>query len=97
MEPKHERLAYAYEHMAVALQQLGDYEGAFVWHARNLHILENFHAEDRSGILLAYVNKSWAMWKSGALSEISTLLEWVLKEAQEILEKNSEQFLARRV
>lgn len=25
MEPNHERLAYAYEHMAVALQQLGDY------------------------------------------------------------------------
>lgn len=37
------------------------------------------------------------MWKSGALSETSVLLEWVLKEAQEILEKNSEEFLARRV
>ncbi|KAH6621468.1 hypothetical protein B0J18DRAFT_481043 [Chaetomium sp. MPI-SDFR-AT-0129] len=97
MEPNHERLAYAYEHMAVALQQLGDYNGAFIWHARNLHILENFHPEDRAGILLAYVNKSWAMWKSGALSETSVLLEWVLKEAQEILEKNSEEFLACRV
>jgi hypothetical protein len=49
IEENPERLAYAYEHMAVAVQQLGDYETAFVWHGKSLHILENFHAADRSG------------------------------------------------
>lgn len=34
--------------------------------------------------------------ESGALSETSALLERVLKEAQEILEKNSQELLARR-
>ncbi|KAH8907383.1 hypothetical protein BR93DRAFT_977327 [Coniochaeta sp. PMI_546] len=66
LEENPERLAYAYEHMAVAVQQLGDYDTAFLWHGKSLHILENFHAADRSGILLGHVNRSWALWKSGA-------------------------------
>lgn len=97
IEENPERLAYAYEHMAVAVQQLGDYETAFVWHGKSLHILENFHAADKSGILLGHVNKSWALWKFGALDEASRLLELVLVEAQEILEENSEDFQAGRV
>ena len=97
MEENHERLAYSYEHKALALQQLGRYSEAFVWHGMNLHILENHHADDRVGFLLALVNKSWAMWKSGRLTETATLLENVIKEAQLILEKNAEEYQACRV
>lgn len=97
IEENPERLAYAYEHMAVAVQQPGDYDTAFLWHGKSLHILETFHAADWSGILLGHVNRSWTLWKSGALDEASRLLKLVLVEAQEILEENSEDFQAGRV
>ncbi|KAI1147559.1 hypothetical protein F4825DRAFT_455381 [Nemania diffusa] len=90
-------LAYAYEHMGLATQQLGRYVEAFSWHEKNIFILENFHSDDKSGLLLALVNKSWAMWKSGLLDETAALLESVVKEAQEILTRNMEQYQARRV
>lgn len=97
MEEHHEQLAYSYEHKALALQQLGRYSEAFIWHGKNLEILENHHANDRAGLLLAYVNKSWAMWKTGRLVETATLLEGIVKEAQLLLDKNSDEFQARRV
>ncbi|KAK5626724.1 hypothetical protein RRF57_002439 [Xylaria bambusicola] len=56
-----------------------------------------FHSDDKSGLLLALVNKSWAMWKSDLLNETAVLLESVIKEAQEILNINSEEYQARRV
>ncbi|KAI0105658.1 hypothetical protein GGR51DRAFT_571606 [Nemania sp. FL0031] len=90
-------LAYAYEHIGLATQQLGRYAEALSWHGKNIFILENFHSDDKSGLLLALVNKSWAMWKSGLLDETAALLESVIKEAQEILDRNSEQYQARRV
>jgi tetratricopeptide (TPR) repeat protein len=63
------KVAIAYEHMAVATQQLGLYDEAFIWHKNNLQIMRTHYAEDVIGLAMALVNKSWALWKTGKLDE----------------------------
>jgi tetratricopeptide (TPR) repeat protein len=96
IEAHDEKLAIAYEHMAVATQQLGNYEEAAEWHTKNLDILLKYYKEDQVNIALAYVNQSWSLWKMGKLDDASRTLEWVLQTAQTALECNPQDFQAAR-
>jgi tetratricopeptide (TPR) repeat protein len=91
--PAHEeRVAGAYEQMALATQQLRMYDEAFVWHAKNISILEESHSEKTVDLAIAWVNKSWALCRTGRWDEAEGVLIGVLKT----VESNDGEFQARR-
>ena len=90
------KLAGAYEHMAVGTQQRGDYAGPAIWHTRNIDILQKYHPNDLDDIAMAYVNKSWSLWRTGKLEEASQMLTEVLSYTQTSLGRNPKDFQALR-
>jgi hypothetical protein len=51
----------------------------FVWHEKNIQILREHYADDVISLALAFVNKSWGLWKTGRLEEAERSLERVLE------------------
>jgi hypothetical protein len=83
--------------MALAIQQLGMYEEAFVWHEKNIQILLEYGGggkDDGVGLAIAFVNKSWALRKTRRLEEVEEMLEWVLGTVELALEENGQVFQA---
>jgi hypothetical protein len=82
--------------MAVATHQLIHYDEAFTWHDKNLQILLEYYKEDVINLAIAFVNKCWALWKTGQLDEAEQTLDWVLATSQTALDMNNQDFQACR-